>query len=1041
MAVNDTAHASVTDPTLLEAEAVATAFHVKRDAGLSGDRAAALLAEHGPNELRSAGRTPLIKRILAQLKDPLVILLLIAAVISVGAWALEGAHGAPIEALVVVLVVVFNVVIGLVQESKAADAVAALASMTEARATVLRDGRRQTIPGHDVVPGDVLCLAEGDQVAADARLFHASALRVAEAALTGESAPVEKSTAVLAEPADLGDRTNMVFRGTGVSSGTGLAIVTATGMDTEMGHVAGLLDQTEQTESPLTGEINHVSGLLGRIVVIIAIVIMLTIAIVQTPHSATDWVTILLLGVSLAVAAVPEGLPAILSVVLALGVQRMAKRNAVVKNLNSAETLGSASVICTDKTGTLTQNAMTIARVVTASGTTEFTGVGYDPAGGAIATPAEPAGSAGVSGSAGSAGAPGASGSEGTVGEAGAARALREAALAVGAGALANDSQLVHTAAGWDITGDPTDAAFLVAAHKVPQLRAAARESASGLPATRLDDIPFSSERKMMTTLHHVDEAVGQVVATKGQGGAAAGGPGAVAGAATGPGSGDNPLLHWLSGRRVILSKGAPDVLLDRCTAEQVGDDAVVLDKARRRELLAGIEALSAQGYRAIGVAAKPAAVAPASNPAGTSAARKSAGGDLGHGAGTVSELTEADESDLCYLGTVAIIDPPRPEVRDAIGQAHRAGIRVVMITGDHPATARAIGSQLGIVAPDAPALTGRELDALDDAGWAQAVEDVSVYARVAPEHKLKIVSALQAQGQIVAMTGDGVNDAPALKAADIGVAMGITGTEVSKEAARMVLADDNFATIVRAVHEGRTIFDNIKKFLRYLLCANMGEVLGMFFGVVLMGVIGLTAAAQETGAALAVPLLATQILWLNLVTDTLPALAVGVDPELDDVMGRPPRKRSERVIDRNMWVAIFTTGFTMALGLLLVMDLCLPGGLIPAIGPFGVDGLDEARTTAFTTLVLANLFSVFNARSGVGSAFHGLFHNRLLWGAIAISVLLQIAVVYVPFLQVAFGTAGMSVADWVVATLGASLVLWAEELRKIWVRARSAVK
>ncbi len=935
-------------PYLAESEAVIEDMRTDPDRGLSRQEAQRRLEEYGSNELRGQPPVPLWRRALEQLKDPLVILLILAALISGTAWVLEGAHGAPIEAIVVLLVVTFNVGIGLVQESRAADAVAALAKMTEAHSTVVRDGELWDIPATDVVPGDILQLAEGDEVGADARLLAATNLRIAEASLTGESTAVEKNAGVLSGRLALGDRANMAYKGTAVTGGTGRAVVTATGMGTEMGSIATMLDETKEEETPLQLEIDRVGSLLGRVVVAIAVIIMITIALLQTPQSASDWVTILLLGVSLAVAAVPEGLPAVLSVVLALGVQRMAQRNAVVKKLSSAETLGSASVICTDKTGTLTQNEMTIKQVVTASGTTEITGVGYEPKGEAIVAKTNGNGSKAAE----------------------KADAFREARAVLGLGSLANNAQLAHRDGRWEISGDPTEAAFLSASRKLEGLQNRLDK------LNRIAEVPFSSDRKMMSTLHR------------------------------------DPY-----GALTLISKGAPDVLLEKCTKVMVGNTVVDLDDQWRQHILDDVERLSAQAYRTLGVASRP--IRDHEDVAQN-------GADPTNG-----DFNDSYERDLVFAGVVGIIDPPRAEVRDAVDEAHTAGVRVVMITGDHPQTALRIASDLRIVEPGATVLTGHDIDDMNDDDLRVAARTACVYARVAPEHKLRIVDALQADHQIVAMTGDGVNDAPALKSADIGIAMGITGTEVTKEAAKMVLADDNFATIIKAVREGRVIFDNIQKFLRYLLCSNMGEVLTMFFGVVLMGVIGLTAAAQDSGMHIVVPLLAVQILWINLVTDVAPALAVGVDPELEDVMQRPPRSSKQRVIDGPMWVAIMSTGFVMAVASLGTLDFWLPGGLIN----IGQESVEVARTATFTTLVFANLFSVFNARSATQSAFHGLFRNKFLWGAVLFGFLAQIAVVQIPFLQTAFGTVSMTFAQWLTSFAFASLVLWAEELRKMFLR------
>jgi len=660
------------------------------------------------------------------------------------------------------------------------------------------------------------------------------------------------------------------------------------------------------------------------------------VLLISDIRTVADVVTVLLLGVSLAVAAVPEGLPAILSVVLAIGVQRMARRNAIVKKLSSVETLGSASVICSDKTGTLTRAEMTIERVLTASGGTRVTGVGYEPEGRV----------------------------EHEGDELGAGPLLAEDIVVLSGGSLAGNADLRQTADGvWEIQGDPTEAAFLVAERKLGVAERRKRRF------DRIGEIPFTSERKMMSTIevdHEHDEEV------------------------------------------VVISKGAPDVLLERCTRVRQGMDVVALDDARRQRILADVDALSDDALRTLAVAYRPLA------------------------AGEDATVKESLERDLIFVGTVGIIDPPREEASVAIREAHRAGVRVIMITGDHPRTALRIASDLGIVAAGARALTGLELDALDDTGFAEAVRSTSVYARVAPEHKLRIVDALQADAHIVAMTGDGVNDAPALKSADIGVAMGGTGTEVTKQAAKMILADDNFATIVDAVREGRVIFENIRKFLRYLLSSNMGEVLTVFFGVVLAGVIGLTA----NGEAVALPLLATQILWINLVTDSAPALAMGVDPAVDDVMSRKPRRLTDRVIDAPMWAGVIEIGGVMAVVTLLTLDLYLPRGLIDGSRP-----LDNARTAAFTTLVFAQLFNCFNARSQETSAFRHLFTNPWLWGAVVLSVLLQVAVVNLGLLNTAFGTVPLELGQWLGCAGMASAVLWFGELRK-WLRrvlARSA--
>ncbi len=906
--------------------------------GLTAAEASRRLVEHGPNELRGAPPLPTWRRALAHFQDPLIYLLMAAIAFALAAWWLEGRVGWPVDALVIAVVVLLNGVLGFMQEAKARDAVAALARMTEATSAVMRDGQALRVPSAKLVRGDLLLLGEGDAVGADARLLDATTLRVQEASLTGESEAVLKDAATLPGAVPLGDRLNMVFKGTAVVQGNARAVVTATAMDTEMGAIATLLEATVEEPTPLALEVARIGRMLGFAVVIVAMVVMATLFALSDIRSASDVTRVLLLGVSLAVAAVPEGLPAILSVMLALGVQRMARHHAIVKNLSSVETLGSATVICSDKTGTLTRSEMTIERVMTLSGGTHVTGVGYAPEG-----QVEHQGSALESGP-----------------------LHAEQVIVLGGGSLAGNADLRQVGdGGWEIHGDPTEAAFLVAERK---LGVTHRRQ---LRFERVAEIPFTSQRKMMSSIER-DHEHGDAL--------------------------------------VIVTKGAPDVLLAHCTRARVGMDVVPLDDALRARALLDVDTLSDAALRTLAVAYRPL------------------------DACEVSQPHDMIEREMIFVGTVGIIDPPRPEAALAIKEARGAGIRIIMITGDHPRTAARIAVDLGITDAGAAALTGTELDALDDAAFKDAVRRTSVFARVAPAHKLRIVAALQADGHIVAMTGDGANDAPALKAADIGVAMGITGTEVAKEAAKMILADDNFATIVQAVHEGRGIFDNIRKFLRYLLSSNMGEVLTVFLGVVGAGVLGLTSSDAAAGHAVVLPLLATQILWINLVTDSGPALAMGVDPPAGDLMLRRARRRDERVIDMRMWSGVIQIGTVMALLTLLTIDYYLPGGLIE--GHQATKDLANARTAGFTVLVLAQLFNCFNARSDHTSAFSHLFVNRWLWASITLAVLLQVAVVHVGWLNLAFGTVPLSLDQWVLCVAVASGVLWASELRKLVVRA-----
>jgi len=894
------------------------------------------LSTDGPNRLRGRPPPSFWRRSLAQFRDPLIHLLLAAAAISLVAWILEGRDGWPVDALVIGAIVLANALLGALQEARAQSAVAALAKLAAATSAVLRGGRVLRVPTDTLVRGDVLALAEGDAVGADARLVEAASLRVQEASLTGESEAVDKDPRTLQAEVALADRTDMVFAGTVVVQGSGRAIVTATGMHTEVGAIAGLVEAAREPPTPLEREIARIGRALGIAVVGIAAIVVATILALSEWRSAAEAVDVLLLGVSLAVAAVPEGLPAILSLVLALGVQRMAAHNAIVRNLSSVETLGSASVIAADKTGTLTRSEMTIARVMTASGAARVTGAGYAPQG-RIELQLPP----------------------GADDDARREAKRAEDIVVLSGGSLAGNAELHQADDGsWRVQGDPTEAAFLVAERK------AGLTDRRRHRFERIAEIAFTSERKRMSSVEIDGERAGE---------------------------------------RVLVTKGAPDVLVGLCNRVRVGNAVVALDDATRARILADVDEMSDAALRTLAVAYRPLA---------------------GH---ERIEDGEALERELIFAGTVGIVDPPRTEVAPAIADAHRAGIRVIMITGDHPHTALRIAQDLGIAAQDGAVLSGLQIDEMDDAALARAIRDTNVYARVAPVHKLRIVDALQADGHVVAMTGDGVNDAPALKSADIGVAMGITGTEVTRQAARMILADDNFATIVAAVREGRVIFENIRKFLRYLLSSNIGEVLTVFLGVVFADAIGLVA---PSAGGVVLPLLATQILWINLITDSGPALAMGVDPAIGDPMARAPRRSGVRVIDARMWASVLAIGAVMAAVTLLTLDAYLPGGWIA-----GERELANARTAAFTTLVLAQLFNCLNARSASASVFRRLFVNRWLWAAIALSVLLQVACVELPAMNAAFGTVPLSAGQWAFCTAMASVVLWFSELAKLLVR------
>jgi Ca2+-transporting ATPase len=912
-------------------EAVVAAQATDARRGLTSAEARARLERDGPNRLAAERPVPAWRKFVAQFTGLLVILLLIATAISAALWWYERDAALPYEAIAIGVVVLLNAVMGYLQEQRAESAIAALQQMAAAHAHVIRDGAPTTVPSADIVAGDILVIEEGDTAAADARVIQSTALSMAEAALTGESAPVAKGVDTIVGDAVLGDRTNMIFSGTSATYGRGQAIVVATGMQTEMGRIAGMLAQVPAEHTPLQRELDYVGRLLGGIVVAIAVVMITTIILVEHVRALSALFDVLILGVALAVAAVPEGLPAVVTTVLSIGVQRMARRNAIVRHLSAVETLGSASVIASDKTGTLTRNEMTVREVATASGHVILSGTGYAPVGDVKDSSGHPV--------------------------AGSLRIELERALAVAD--RANNASLQQRGGRWTVQGDPTEAALVVAARK-----AGVEAETLSRRFERVGELPFSSERKLMSTLHTDQQTEGRVL---------------------------------------LFTKGAPDVLLTRCAQELVGEGQRPLSDPRRHEILAANDALAGRALRTLGVAY-----------------RSALDGTL-----TPATLGSDAERDLVFAGLIGMIDPPRDEARDAVARAKSAGIRPVIITGDHPKTAAVIAQELGVVTAGR-AMTGAELEGMSAESLDHTVAEVSVYARVNPEHKLRIVEALQRRGSIVAMTGDGVNDAPALKTADIGIAMGVTGTDVSKQAADMVLADDNFATIVAAVEEGRAIFSNIRKFLRYLLSSNIGEVMTMFLGVVLAPAIGL----DLHGDVVVLPLLATQLLWINLITDGAPALALGLDPAADGLMHQPPRSSRERVISGRMWAGILFVGIVMAAGTLYVLDASLPGGMVDGAGT-----LRYAQTRAFTTLIFFQLFNVFNARSDRESALADVFSNWWLWGAVSLSVALQCAVLYTPFLQRAFSTDPLSGSDWLLCAVIASSVLWLREVEKLLYR------
>ncbi|MDE3202226.1 MAG: cation-translocating P-type ATPase [Acidobacteriota bacterium] len=907
-------------------------FQTDPHAGLTSTEAHDRLAHYGHNQLPRASGPPLWMRFLRQFQNAQSYLLLAAVIVSLLVWMLEHESGVPYEALAILAILLLNAFFGFFQEERADKALAGLRRMTPAEASVIRDGNLMRIEARLLVPGDLLALHEGDRISADARLLEVANFQTQESTLTGESLPVSKRTDPVPENASPADRLNMVYTGTNVVSGHARAVITSTGSRTEFGRISSLLQQTTEIETPLQKELNRLGKMLGIAVVIIAAVIIGTLLLVHGVGNGSALLRILLFGVALAVAATPEGLAAVVTIVLALGVERMARRGAIIRHLAAVETLGEATVIASDKTGTLTMNEMTVRQVVTASGRAISSASGYTPV--ADWTRAD--------------------------GEDLEPQLRHEVMETLLAAALANNASLQQREGVWKVHGDPTEGALLAAAATM-----GIDSSEFDLHYPRIGELPFTSERKRMST------------------------------------------LHSCSGRRIasledgvaMMTKGAADLILARCSHELFQDGIRILTDERRQEIMCAHDEMAAQSLRILGIAARA----------------------LPQGNLPTAEMEDSLERNLAFFGLVGMIDPPRPEAKTAVAKAKAAGIRPILITGDHANTALSIARDLGI-GEDSGVITGADLATMSDEDLASTLRTVSVFARVDPEHKLRIVRALQHNGEIVAMTGDGVNDAPALKAADIGVAMGITGTDVAKEAADLVLMDDNFATIVAAVEEGRAIFDNIRKFMRYLLATNFGEIMTLFFGVFLAALF-----EKQLGKELALPLLAVQVLWINLVTDGVPALALGLDPPASDIMARKPVPSGARVIDLSMIVDIFIVAVVMAAGTL---------GMF-----FGHDGkatLELLQTMAFTTLTIFQLVNTLNARSSEQSAFGGIFLNRWLWMAILGSLTLQFLVLNIPILAHALSVVPLTTAQWLRSILVASSVLWVMESVK-WFRRRPA--
>ena len=853
--------------------------------GLSAAQAESRLAEYGPNRLREAPKATLLQRFLQQLRDPMLLILMAAAAVSAVTNYLS--HEPFTEVLIILAVVLLNAVLGVIQESKAEAAIEALQTMTAATSKVLRDGAVAELESSRLVPGDVVLLEAGDAVPADGRLLTCASLQIEEAALTGESVPSAKSTDPLTGDVPLGDRRNMAYMGSTVSYGRGRMVVTATGMDTEMGKIAGVLARTEQEETPLQKKLTQLGKTLSWLVLGICVFIFVFDLLVAGDFSLSGILKTFMVAVSLAVAAIPEGLATVVTVVLSIGVTRMSRRNAVIRRLTAVETLGCTQVICSDKTGTLTQNKMTV--------------VDHTGDAGQLA-----------------------------------------AAMALCSDAVQNPDGTVR--------GEPTEAALVSFAAQC------------GLPKPRLEqdspriaEAPFDSGRKMMSTLHSTPDGV------------------------------------------VQYTKGAPDQVLARCTHYWEGGQALPMTEERRQAILADNHRMAAQALRVLAAASRP---WPSGLPEDVS--------------------PRSLEQDLCFIGLAGMMDPVRPEVKDAIAQCRRAGIRPVMITGDHKDTAVAIARQLGILTDPSQALTGADLDALSDEELTQTVDRYSVYARVQPEHKVRIVTAWRRRGAVTAMTGDGVNDAPSIKSADIGVGMGITGTDVTKNVADMVLSDDNFATIVGAVAEGRRIYDNIRKAIAFLLASNMSEVLGVFTAALL-------------GFTLLNPV---HLLFINLITDCFPALALGLERPEPDIMDRPPRSAKDGVFSGGLGFDIAYQGVLITVITLIsyLIGHCMEVGYFEM--PRGVS--PDGMTMAFLTMSMCEIFHSFNMRSQRRSVFTLRGHNRVLWAAMLGSLVLTTVVLEVPPIAAAFGFTPVGWAEYGIALALAVLVIPVVELVKFIQRRRA---
>jgi Ca2+-transporting ATPase len=902
--------------------------------GLSEAEAAQRLNKYGPNELVERGSKSPWRILWEQFTATMVVILIVAA-------AIAGALGEFKDTIAILAIVVLFGLLGFFQEYRAEKAMAALKKLAVPNVRVTRGGKVREISARELVPGDVILLEAGNLVPADCRLLESVNLRIQEATLTGESEPVEKNSETLAGPdLPLGDRRNMGYMGTVVTYGRGRAVVTATGMNTELGHIAGLIQGVASEHTPLQRRLDQVGKMLAVVALGIAAVIF-----VQGWWRGEELRLIFLTMVSIAVAIIPEGLPAVVTITLALGAQRMLKRQALIRKLPAVETLGSVTVICSDKTGTLTENRMTVTVIDVAGHRLDLDEEmrHHIPAYDVPAEPAQP-------------------------------QPFPLSVLLAG-GALCNDALLkADNGAGgrFHAIGDPTEGALVVAAAKFGLWKADLDQQ---MP--RVSELPFDSDRKRMTTVHGLPQETNSTM----------------------PASLKPLAALFPQSPYVAFTKGSVDGLLDIATHVWVDDHLEALTDSWRSRIEAANMRLAQNGMRVLGVACRSLEAAPTN--------------------GRLGSL----EQDLTFLGLVGIIDPPRPEVKEAVATCKAAGIRPIMITGDHPLTAQHIAAELGITT-NGRVLTGHDLAKLSFEQLRELVEEVSVYARVSPEHKLKVVQALQERGHIVAMTGDGVNDAPALKKADIGVAMGITGTDVSKEAADMVLRDDNFATIVAAVEEGRVIYDNLRKFIKFSIAGNIGKVSVMLFGPLLALLL-----PKEMEAGLLLPLLPLQLLWLNLLTDGLLGLGLGVEPAERNTMRRPPRAPNESI-------------FAGGLGWHIVRTGILIGVLAMAVGYwYDLTEKSTMQTMIFTTLALAQIWQALAIRSGQDSLFKaGLLSNKPLLGAAVLVFALQLAVIYVPFLQEFFQTVPLTTLDFGIALAASSVVFIALEMEKWFTRSRPAL-